>query len=437
MFSRTIPMLIVLSLALSGCKKDESPVQPAATSGSIKGRVSLPSGVAAVGANVYTLPPTSSTTTDDGGAYVLSSLTPGMYTVVAIKNDSTGSRQVAVKAGEATPCDIPMASCNRLPGSPVNVIPFDGSSVYSTAVVLEWSCTDPDGDVLLYDVYLDTSNPPGTLAASSLRDSILTKAGLDTGRTYYWRIIAKDTHGGGTSGDVWRFVTHNPAVDTSLVLFLPFNGNAKDMSGYGNDASVHGATLTSGRFGDPQSAYSFNGVDNHLEVAYSASLHLTSQYTLCGWVYPTGFYSGRCQGNEIVSKGSTMDEPGYYSMGYNDNLVGDDCSVFIPTDERFGVTTNFEGMIRSEIGDTTRIATGRWYFVVETYDGTAMKLYVNGTLKGSFAVSGTLQTNTRSIWIGASENPSYPYPVSGKIDDVRIYRRALSSAEIQGLYIQQ
>ncbi len=53
-------------------------------------------------------------------------------------------------------------------------------------------------------------------------------------------------------------------LDSGLVAYYPFNGNAKDESGNGNNGSVFGATLTMDRFGNDRSAYEFNGTDNYI-----------------------------------------------------------------------------------------------------------------------------------------------------------------------------
>jgi hypothetical protein len=337
----TVLRLALISALFSSCEKKESPVQSFETGG-ISGKVTLSSGVAAVGANVYTLPPSQSKTTDTAGTYILENLTPGTYTVVAVRHDSTGNRQVLVLGGRVTTCDIPLTT------------------------------------------------------------------------------------------------TGNTLSDSSLVLFLPFNGNANDMSGHGNHATVHGATLTSDRFGNTLAAYNFNGVNNYMEIAYNASLHVSSNFTLCAWVFPTGFYSGRCQGNSILTKGLTGDEPGFYSLAYDENDFDPfSCDSFEPDKERMGFATNYGGQTRSGIQDSVSVCIGQWYFVAGTYDGMTMRLFINGTLKRSLAVSDTLRLNSRSIWIGGTENPSYPYWVNGKIDDIRIFRRALSDVEIQVLYTRQ
>src|SRR5438105_2717537 len=69
-----------------------------------------------------------------------------------------------------------------------------------------------------------------------------------------------------------------------LVAYYPFNGNASDASGNGNDGTVSGASLASDRFGNPNAAYHFAGDGGHISLASSASLNITSSLTLTLWI---------------------------------------------------------------------------------------------------------------------------------------------------------
>ena len=77
-----------------------------------------------------------------------------------------------------------------------------------------------------------------------------------------------------------------------------------------------------------------------------------------------------------------------------------------------------------------------WYFVVGTYDGSVMKLYVNGTLTAWKSISGNLLYNTNDIYIGDLQfyNNGTLGLLPGNIDEVRIYNRALTEEEIISLY---
>ena len=77
-------------------------------------------------------------------------------------------------------------------------------------------------------------------------------------------------------------------LNNGLVAHYPFCGNANDASGNGNNGTVHGAILTEDRFGNPKSSYSFNGVDNFIDVIPSTSLSPSNEVTFTAWVKPIG-----------------------------------------------------------------------------------------------------------------------------------------------------
>jgi hypothetical protein len=89
----------------------------------------------------------------------------------------------------------------------------------------------------------------------------------------------------------------------TLVAYYPFNGNANDASGNKNNGTVNGAVFAKDRFGNLNSAYSFNGTSNFIQIPNSSSLQLGSSYTISAWVNHYGFYNGNYQGNFYVSKG--------------------------------------------------------------------------------------------------------------------------------------
>ena len=97
---------------------------------------------------------------------------------------------------------------NYLPFAPELVKPTLNFVVQTPTATLEWTASDVDtGDVLTYDVYLDTSNPPTT----KIGDNITIKTSTDnvsSSTTYYWRVVVKDDKGGMTEGQVWNFKTN-------------------------------------------------------------------------------------------------------------------------------------------------------------------------------------------------------------------------------------
>lgn len=95
---------------------------------------------------------------------------------------------------------------NNAPKTPKNPNPGDNATDVDVYTDLNWTCNDPDNDVLLFDVYLDTSTPPKLVKTNNSGQSY-TPGVLDLNSTYYWKIDAKDPHGATTSGPIWRFTT--------------------------------------------------------------------------------------------------------------------------------------------------------------------------------------------------------------------------------------
>jgi uncharacterized protein (TIGR02145 family) len=99
---------------------------------------------------------------------------------------------------------------NSPPNIPSNPSPVDNDTAVFTSVALTWSCGDPDGDPIYYDVYFGTDNPPVTKVNSNSTARGWHRRGLSENTTYYWQIIAKDDHSNSRTGPVWRFTTGGP-----------------------------------------------------------------------------------------------------------------------------------------------------------------------------------------------------------------------------------
>ncbi len=206
-------------------------------------------------------------------------------------------------------------------------------------------------------------------------------------------------------------------ITNGLVAGYEFNGNANDVSGNGNNGVVNGATLTADRFGNANSAYSFDGTDDIIEVG--AVLTDPSNLTITAWIrrqdLDIRFYqdivAGHC-GSPLfgISPGDRPEFPQQLAFGgqCNDPMV-----------------LTFEGAV---IEDTL------WHAVAATYDGTTVSLYRDGALVNASSQSGNFDI-TEQLGIGSAYGllPTELEPFSGDIDEVFFYDRALSPAEIATL----
>jgi len=134
----------------------------------------------------------------------LNNLTTYYWRIVS--NDGHGAQTTGplwsfTTAGEQT---------NNPPNTPYNPSPTNAATGQPTSLTLTWTCTDPDpGDsIAKYYVYFGTSsNPPYNTTTT---ENSLPRGGLAAATTYYWKIVAEDSHGAQTTGPVWSFMTNRP-----------------------------------------------------------------------------------------------------------------------------------------------------------------------------------------------------------------------------------
>jgi hypothetical protein len=221
------------------------------------------------------------------------------------------------------------------------------------------------------------------------------------------------------AGDGWA------DLSAGLVAQYDFSGNADDVSGNGHNGSVHGAILTADRFGNPGSAYSFDGFDDYIEIANTGgAFNLTSAWTIAAWCEPLTSVPSSTSGPVIwktAVNGRNFDTFGLaWQSGDRWILKLERAS----DDEDIGVFSSV-------------FATGRWYHLAGTYDGRYLSLYIDGVLNAILdAGSVVAYTGPAPLMIGSTLNTDHGDRgvFEGFIDDVRIYNRALSAADIGELY---
>jgi len=98
---------------------------------------------------------------------------------------------------------------NSPPETPSNPHPPDGATDVPIDVDLSWSCSDPDGDSLEYDIYFGTYNPP-PLVERGYASTTYDPGTLEHGTKYYWKVVARDEHGAESESEIWEFTTIEP-----------------------------------------------------------------------------------------------------------------------------------------------------------------------------------------------------------------------------------
>jgi hypothetical protein len=174
-----------------------------------------------------------------------------------------------------------------------------------------------------------------------------------------------------------------------------------------------------GRIGKYNSAMSFDGTDDYVDVGNSITSSSLSGLTINAWINRTAAASGGQ--DHVVSN---------WIDSYHFILNGGKLEF-----DLFNASNTQSPALQG----TTVVQNGTWYFLTATYDGATMKVYVNGKLENSTGFSGNVRSGGTTTKIGAGG--AYPgswstYLFNGLIDDVKIYNYALTPLQIKLDYNQ-
>ena len=227
-----------------------------------------------------------------------------------------------------------------------------------------------------------------------------------------------------TDGSLWSMGKNDRGqlgdgseLERGLVGWWKFDGDATDSSGNGNDGTVNGATLTTDRHGQANSAYSFDGVDDIIVIPGTADFD-TQNPTISAWVFSInnpqqGFIF------EKTSNGSVNSQYNLFFYGAN-GITWRTAANLTPTDTSY--VPNITG----------------WFFLTATYDGSLKKIFVNGSEKKTEAWNGQILTGASGVSSIGGYTDNLPqkssYFFNGSIDDIRIYNRALSESDVLALH---
>jgi hypothetical protein len=281
--------------------------------------------------------------------------------------------------------------------------------------VLHCTAADPDGDSLEYH----WTAPIGSFTGQG---SSVTWSAPSSAGHYFIVCRIDDGHGGEGIDSIGVVVQDFSNMGTGVpILYFPFNGNADDESGFGNHGTVYGAAPVSDRFGDLNSAYSFDGVNDHIRVSNCPLLNFQDAISVSFWMSIDAFFSR---------------EAYPISHGNWDNRW----KLSILPDKHIRWTVKTDNPSNSGIKDLDSKMVFEKKLVVHivaVYDGSIVSIFINNQLDNSGSWSGLLLTTTFDLTIGQVLPNNSQYNFKGILDDVRIFDYALSSEEIQNLYQEQ
>jgi hypothetical protein len=218
--------------------------------------------------------------------------------------------------------------------------------------------------------------------------------------------------------------TAPPTLQDGLLAYFPFTGNANDSSGNGNNGTVTGVNLTSDRFGNLNSAYSFNGLnswpnttpDSVQEISIDNTfIPLGSDYTISLWMKTTdNTKMQQCLFNSINHTGFIVEF--HNNNNLNKLMYG------------VGNSINYWDIIHIS-GTYSTFQNDIWHHVIFIKSASTYTLYVDGNFDGSSSVS---QSSAYSSSVGlriGSIGGGYEV-FHGTLDDVSVYNRTLTQSEI-------
>jgi formylglycine-generating enzyme required for sulfatase activity len=212
-------------------------------------------------------------------------------------------------------------------------------------------------------------------------------------------------------------------LSRGLVAYYPFNGNANDESGNNNDGIINGATLAEGIDKDASGSFSFNGISDYILIPHS-EVQRVLPITIS-----LNFKTNQSEPHvtSFLNK--------YYNSSFNGYRVG----LINGKIEPWYLVNNSQKAISALSGN---VNDGNWHQVVVTVDASGIKTFVDSKLvsSGEWQGSPALFTSNNPIYLGFYEPGATHFGTpffKGAIDEVRIYNRALTAAEVSQLYAKE
>jgi hypothetical protein len=209
-----------------------------------------------------------------------------------------------------------------------------------------------------------------------------------------------------------------------LVGWWPFNGNANDESGNGNNGTVNGATLTTDRLGNVNAAYSFDGIDDFISGnSNNLNVQTTNKLTLASWVYVNQFAPAPAA-SKIITHTDASNTGQQYALS-----IGNDGSLYF-----LAGNGDFENN-GPNLSPAGQIQSNTWQHLAVVISSDSVKLYLNGNMVMGKPENDVFPANPVDVFVFSSlTNTTFNKLFNGLIDDIGIWNRDLSPCEIVALY---
>ncbi len=326
---------------------------------------------------------------------------PGSILIKCIIDDNKGGKDTADLIIEVVEFFNENPVINKIKASP-RKINLGSSSNFSCFA------SDSDNDELNFS----WSSSFGNITGSG---SSISWQAPQTAGNYFIACTVEDGKGGIAEDSIEVEVRDFSIVQTGeLTAFYPFNGNANDESGNNNNGFVYQAALTSDRFGNTNSAYSFDGVNDYIQIQNSSAINFQNSITLNFWMKVGNFFTDREA--YPISHGNWENR---WKISITDKKI------------RWTIKTSSE---TKDLDSETELSLDSLYNVTAVYDGSDIEVYLNGELDAFSNFSGNILTTDIDLIFGQNLPGNNNYNFKGILDDIRIYNYALPYDQIQELY---
>jgi fibronectin type 3 domain-containing protein len=325
----------------------------------------------------------------------------GPHVLTLVARDASGNEATSAA------CDVTVDNEASAPPTVSITAPASGATVSGTVPVTA-NAADDDG-VTSVQFKLDGGNLGA--ADTSAPFSVSWNTATATAGAHRLTAVARDAEGQTTTSDPVDVTVENLPTGLSAAYgFEEASGNAvTDSSGNGNAGTIAGATrAAAGRYG---AALSFDGAGDLVTVADAPELDLSTAGSIEAWVRPAAI-GGSWRTVAMKAR------PG--GLAY---------ALYAGADAPRPSANVWAGGSEAEASGPAQLPLNAWSHVAVTYDSIALKLYVDGTAVATRALTAPIVTSTGALTIGG--NTVWTEWFNGLIDEVRVYERALTAAEIR------
>jgi hypothetical protein len=260
---------------------------------------------------------------------------------------------------------------------------------------------------------------------------------LTPNKTYYYRSYARMANGEIIYGPVMSFTTQPDPVAQDLIASVAFTDRSLlDVSGYNNHVKLVGTSFTTDRKGNANSAILLNGAGDYFYMDDNNTLNPESM-SISLWIKPAVIPANVDGRMQIYNKARFSDglPQTYSSLMKAENDIGPKLTFM--TDIKQG--SNCQGGLGwQSLGFTAPVVLTNWYHLVFTYSGKTARMYFNNVLqyeRTDLSPSGIDPCPGGELKFGA-QYKDLPWYFKGAMDDIRIYKRALTANEVQTLFNQ-